>query len=86
MRPFKIEVIVRSTTPGPDGTPEVQQEVPVLEYSDDAEIHVIKNFHIAKAVTNATMQAMEELAQAAGFITTLPEVTGGNGKAKAKSK
>lgn len=70
-RPYKITVSITSETPAPDGSIQVQQEVPVIEYSDDEAIHVLKNFHLAKAVTTATMQAMEELAQAAGFITDI---------------
>ena len=73
MRPYKIEVFVRSHTVAPDGTSQVQQDVVLEEYSDDEQIHVLKNFHIAKAVTGATMQACEELAEAAGFLTDLAD-------------
>ena len=87
MRPYKIEVLVRSHTAGPDGTSQVQQDVVLEEYSDDEQIHVLKNFHIAKAVTAATMQACEELAQAAGFLTSLedaPKQPKANAKKPAK--
>ncbi len=73
MRPYKIEVLVRSHTLAPDGSSKIQQDVVLEEYSDDEQLHVLKNFHIAKAVTGATMQACEELAQAAGFLTSLED-------------
>lgn len=73
MRPYKIEVLVRSHTASPDGTSMVQQNVLLEEYSDTDAEHVLKNFHIAKAVTAATVVACEELAQAAGFLTSLED-------------
>ena len=85
-RPFKLEVIIRSTTPTPDGGVDVQQSVPVEEYSDFDWEHVVKNFHVAKAVTAATFQAMEELAQAAGFVTELDKLPKANAPGKAKTK
>ena len=71
MRPYKVEVIVRSTTVNPEGTMDEQQEVLITEYSDSDQEHVLKNFHIAKKVAVATTEAMEELANAAGFLTSL---------------
>ena len=73
-RPFKITVAVSSETPGPKGERVVQQNVLVEEYSDSAEEHVLKNFHIADAVTLATAGAMKELAEAAGFVTGLSKL------------
>ena len=80
-REFKITVSVTSETPTPSGGVEVQQNVLVEEFSDGVEEHVLKNFHIADAVTAATSQAMHELAEAAGFITELGKLPK-NGKKK----
>ena len=76
-RPFKLTVSVLSETTGEDGERKVQQNVLVEEFSDSAEEHVLKNFHVADAVTAATNQAMKELAEAAGFITELGKVPKG---------
>ena len=61
-RPFKLQVSVVSETEG-----QVQQNIIIEEYSDSAEEHVLKNFHVADAVTSAVSQAMAELAAAGGF-------------------
>lgn len=74
-RPFKLTVAIISETPGPDGQLLVQQEVPVQEYSDNAQEHVKKNFHIARAVVFATIEALEELAKSDGFETEVKKGT-----------
>jgi len=83
-RPYKLTVSITSETPAPDGTVKVQQEVPVIEYSDTDAEHVLKNFYIAEAVTTATFKAMRELAESAGFVTGLGSVSKPSGQPKKK--
>ena len=81
-RPFKLTVAVISETSGDDGERKTQQNVFVEEFSDSAQEHVLKNFHIAEAVSLATTAAMKELAAAAGFITELGKLPKPNAPGK----
>ena len=79
-REYKLEVIIQSTTPLPGGGVDIQQTVPFVEYSDTDSEHVLKNFHTARKVLLATFEAMEEMAQAAGYVTRLEDLPSDPGK------
>jgi len=62
----KLTIIVESQTEaGEEGEAVLRQRVTVEEFSDDPQIHVLKNF----GITDGLVDSMKKLAQSAGLET-----------------
>lgn len=68
VQPYKLTVTVTSV--GPDDV--LNQELVLDEYSQTAEVHVMKNFAVADAVTLAVANTMKGLATDAGLYGKKP--------------